>query len=115
MFYPLLTLGADQLLRTLETALSVLCHTLNAPPQVKTFARRIDWLTNQRVISPEDQTRWHALRKLRNLGSHPREQVIFSVGMTLTVLDSTADLINTLFLQKPISVITQNAPPAKER
>jgi Domain of unknown function (DUF4145) len=103
LFYPLLTLGAEQLLRVLEAAVSLQCHTLNAPAQVKSFARKIDWLTNQKLISPEEQTRWHAMRKLRNLASHPTEQAIFSVGMTLTVLDSTADLINTLFLQKTVS------------
>lgn len=88
MFYPLLTLGAEQLFRVLEAALSLKCHTLNAPSQVRTFARKIDWLAGQKLISPEEQTRWHAMRKLRNLGSHPAEQAIFSLGMTLTALDS---------------------------
>lgn len=103
MFYPLLTLGAEQLLRTLEAAVSLQCHTRNAPLQVKTFARKVDWLTNQKLISPEEQTQWHAMRKLRNLASHPTEQAIFSVGMTLTILDSTTHLINTLYLQKTFS------------
>jgi hypothetical protein len=103
MFYPLLTLGAEQLFRVLEAAASLQCHTLNAPSQVRTFARKIDWLTSQKLISLEERTRWHAMRKLRNLGSHPTEQAIFSIGMTLTVLDSTAELINMLFLQKNVS------------
>jgi hypothetical protein len=103
MFYPLLTLGAEQLFRVLEAAVSHKCHVLNAPSQVRTFARKIDWLTSQKLIAPEEQTRWHVMRKLRNLGSHPTEQAIFSVGMTLTVLDSTAELINTLFLQGTVS------------
>jgi hypothetical protein len=37
MFYPLLTLGAEQLFRVLETAASIQCHTLNAPPQIRTL------------------------------------------------------------------------------
>jgi len=103
MFYPLLTLGAEQLFRVLEAAVSLRCHVLSAPSQVRTFARKIDWLTSQKLITPEEQERWHAMRKLRNLGSYPTEQAIFSVGMTLTVLGSTVELINMLFLQGTVS------------
>ena len=103
MFYPLLTLGAEQLFRVLEAAVSLQCHALNAPSQIRTFSRKIDWLTSQKLITPEEQARWHAMRKLRNLGSHPTEQAIFSVGMTLTVLDSTVELINMLFIRGTVS------------
>jgi hypothetical protein len=41
MFYPLLTLGAEQLFRVLETSASAKCKEVNASPnQTKTFEKR---------------------------------------------------------------------------
>jgi Domain of unknown function (DUF4145) len=98
MFYPLLTLGAEQLFRVLEAAVSLRCEALAAPPKLKTFNNKIEWLAKQRHIPPEQLSRWHAMRKLRNLSSHPTDQSIFSVGMTITILDTVSELVSALFL-----------------
>jgi hypothetical protein len=48
-FYPLLTLGAEQLFRVLETAASAKCKMLNAPQNIKVFADRINgWPSSAR-------------------------------------------------------------------
>ena len=98
MFYPLLTLGTEQMFRVFETALSTKCIELRAPGKTKTFAQKIDWLILSGVITGADESRWTAIRHLRNDASHPRDQNIFPPSEALQVVDAAIDLINPLFL-----------------
>jgi hypothetical protein len=100
MFYPLLTLGAEQLFRVVEAAISLKCTQAPSPTNLKTFHKKIDWLAAQRAISPDQQDKLHEIRKLRNLVSHPVEQNLYSVGMALTVLDLVASIVNELFVPR---------------
>jgi len=97
MFYPLLTLGAEQLFRVLEASASLKCKELTAPPKVRTFEKKIEWLEEKGAITAEEQPRWNAIRHMRNESSHPKDQSIFSPGMVLPILDATVELINPLF------------------
>jgi len=97
MFYPLLTLGTEQMFRVFETALSTKCIELKAPGKIKTFAEKIDWLTKSGAIAAEDVGRWTAIRRLRNEASHPKDQSIFPPSDALHVVDAAIELINPLF------------------
>jgi hypothetical protein len=97
MFYPLLTLGTEQMFRVFETALSEKCANLSAPAKIKTFANKIEWLTQSGAIDAHDQTRWTAIRHLRNEASHPKDQSIFPPSEALHIVDAAIELINPLF------------------
>lgn len=106
-FYPLMTLGCDQILRVIETALRAKCVELNAPStSTKTYMNAISWLVKHGVISVDTEMRWQAARMLRNDVSHPSFQHIYSVGMMREQLELGAELINHLFPDK----CSQGAP-----
>ena len=97
VFYPLLTLGAEQLLRVFETAVSIKCELMNAP-EIWKFPQKVDWLVKHGAIAKDESARWNTVVQLRNEASHPKDQMIFNLAMTLTILDLADELINTLFL-----------------
>ena len=97
MFYPLLTLGAEQLFRVLEASASLKCKAMNAPSKIRTFETKLSWLGENNSITTDQQIRWKAIRHMRNEASHPKDQSTFSPSMALIVLDATVDLINPLF------------------
>ncbi len=49
------------------------------------------------AIHADDMKGWAAIVGLRNEGSHPRDQTIYSLGMVLPILDSIVERINDLF------------------
>jgi hypothetical protein len=97
MFYPLLTIGTEQIFRVFETAASHKCKAMNAPPKIKVFAAKIDWLAESGAVSSLDRSRWDAIRQLRNSASHPKDQYIYDPNITLNVLDGMVELVNRLF------------------
>lgn len=97
MFYPLLTIGTEQLFRVFETAASIKCTQMSAPAKVSVFSKKVDWLHGQGVIAAEDHPRWKAVVHLRNGASHPNDQSIFAPNMALNMLDGAVELINPLF------------------
>ncbi len=97
MFYPLLTLGTEQMFRVFDAAVSAKCKEMKAPSKVQRFADKIKWLGERAVIPPEQQSRWNAIRHLRNEASHPADQSILPPGEALNVLDIAVELINPLF------------------
>ena len=97
LFYPLLTVGTEQLSRVLEGAITNKCIVLNAKTEMKSFSHRINWLHNAGYISGDQKTRWHNARELRNHSSHPKEQSIFDPNVALDMLRMSVDLISELF------------------
>lgn len=97
MFYPLLTLGTEQMFRVFEAALSTKCAALGAPAKVSTFAGKIEWLAKSGAIVAHEQDRWTAIRHLRNEASHPKDQSIFPPSEALHIVDAAIELINPLF------------------
>ncbi len=87
MFYPLLTLGTEQMFRVFEVSVTAKCKTLNVPAKVKTFADKINWLGEHAVIDRQDVTRWTAIRHLRNEASHPSDQSILPPNEALHIVD----------------------------
>jgi hypothetical protein len=98
MFYPLLTVGTEQMFRVFDTAVGAKCDALGAPSKVKRFSDRIKWLSEQAVIPPKQVGRWTAIRHLRNQASHPVDQSILPPGEALSIVDIAVELLNSLFL-----------------
>jgi hypothetical protein len=103
-FYPLLTLAADQCFRVAEAAANLKAEELSCPKRVSTFRDKIDWLVASGAIPARDQESWHGLRYLRNEGSHPRRQHIFTPGIAFNTFHHVAELVNALFGSGPSSL-----------
>ena len=71
MFYPLLTIGTEQLFRVLEAAATNKCMAMNAPAKIKNFSHKIKWLSENNTIAKEQYIRWNSIRQLRNQVSQP--------------------------------------------
>ena len=96
-FYPLYTLGQEQLFRIVEAAVMQKCKIMGAPIGVRSFRNGVEWLIKQGVFDRAEVDRWGAIVELRNLASHPHEQRIIPPNWALSELSNVADDINTLF------------------
>lgn len=99
-FYPLYTLGAEQLFRVAESAVRYKCKDAGlAVDKVEklSFFEGVKHLVNEGVIPHEEQCSWDALRNLRNLTSHPRDQTILFAYTAIDELRHIAADINGLF------------------
>ena len=96
-FYPLMSLGTEQLFRVAETAITIKCEQLKAPIGVRNFERAINWLVSKQRINKELEKQWLDIKDLRNLSSHPTQQQIISKPIALSLLQTITTLINSLF------------------
>lgn len=99
-FYPLYTLGAEQLFRLVETAVNRKCLDLGTSVkrlQKLSFKERVERLVRKGVIQPTAQQGWEALWDLRNLTSHPEDQMILPPGIVVGELRRIASDIDKLF------------------
>lgn len=106
-FYPLYTLAMDQLFRVAEAAVEHKCSALRAPKSTKIFKKRINWLVNKSIIPQSESGQWEAVRKLRNIASHPERQSIYPINITIDILEHVAFLINSLFNNKALKTETK--------
>jgi hypothetical protein len=97
LFYPLYTLGMEQLLRVGEAAVALKCEQLNMPKKGKKFSDRIDWLAEKGIFNKREFSGWHTLRRLRNSASHPDTQSIVAPGSAIGMVGAVAEDINALF------------------
>jgi hypothetical protein len=96
LYCPFLALGAEQMLRTAESAASNKCKAMSAPV-LKNFAQKIDWLAKVGILNAEQKARWHDVRELRNDGTHAADQAILNVPLALDKMDIVVELIDDLF------------------
>jgi hypothetical protein len=96
-FYPLFTLAADQLFRVAERAVAMKYETTGAPRGRKTFDKRIAYLYERDILSEKDRDRWDGIRELRNRSSHPAQQDILPPAMTIRLIATIAEQINSLY------------------
>jgi hypothetical protein len=97
LFYPLLTVGTEQISRVLEAAVANRCIALMTSSKDDSFSDRINWLHEAGHFSAAQHRRWHNARKLRNHSSHPKDQSIVDPNMTVEMLRMAVELINELF------------------
>ena len=118
-FYPLITMAMEQCSRVLEAGVKACCVEHGIPTQrlakngnplrtkdgriIETsYAKNIARLIESGIALANHADLWSAARELRNLFSHPERQMLFPPGVTLSMLQITADRLNELFsLQKP--------------
>jgi hypothetical protein len=95
-FYPLYTLGMEQLFRIGEATLFCKCRRLGYRKKKPGFSDLINFLVRKAVFDSSTAKRWDALRFLRNSASHLDRQSIYSPGMAIGTLERLADDINAL-------------------
>ncbi len=110
-FYPLYTLGTEQLFRITEAAIRQRfydMHQVTAPDarekldrDYPSYADKLGWLETEGVL-PGGFTKeqWKAGKNLRNMASHPERQSLFGPDDALTILKGTCERINGLFAKK---------------
>jgi len=107
-FYPLMTLGVEQCYRCLETAARARARQLGIPTErshkkygvvQRSFADLVKALHQKRAIHSEDLVRWDSARDLRNIVSHPEDQMIAMPAQVVGLLDLTIGLVCRLFPQ----------------
>jgi hypothetical protein len=112
-FYPLYTLGTEQLYRVADAATWHRCRQLGKPlpaagPNRETFADRVTWLVGQGVIS--NASWWGhghgpanpgGVRMVRNLTSHSTFQQLDLPSTAVIQVRQVADQINELFAPEP--------------
>jgi hypothetical protein len=96
-FYPIYTLGIEQLHRVVESAVGFKCKTMSAPSKINTFKKKIEWLIEKGAISKSKSIHWEGVRGLRNIASHPEMQSIYMPIDALKFIESAAVDINSLF------------------
>ncbi len=95
-FYPLYTLGMEQLFRIGETALVSKCRRMGFGKKKPRFSDLIDFLVRKGVIDSHSAKRWDALRSLRNSASHLECQSIYFPGMAIGTMERLTEDINAL-------------------
>ena len=83
-FYPLYTLGSEQLYRVLNAALIHKCRQMNAPKEIDGFYKALQWLNQSGTFSEARFNQWDASRGLRNDTSHANCQHSYDPTMALT-------------------------------
>ncbi len=101
-FYPLYTLGVEQLFRVADAALIHKCRQMGTSKrQRRDFQARIEYLRREGVIHPTDHRIWDVTRDLRNAVSHPDDQMILPPGQAVDLLHRLAEQINAVFGEEP--------------
>ena len=95
-FYPLYAVSVDELYRVAEAA-ARLRVSQEGGPSGRKFEVLIDWLSSKSVLTPDETTRWHALRSLRNRGTHRNRPTMFPATMAVSLAQTVAEDINALF------------------
>lgn len=98
-FYPLYSVGTEQLFRVAENALKQKCMLLGIQLKRRemVFKPMLDKLVEMSVIPDEENEVWECLRQLRNISSHPDTQDIIAPAMALQTLINISVKINILF------------------
>jgi hypothetical protein len=95
-FYPLATLGFEQLTRVGELALHERCRNLLQEP--RNIEMNLQALVSASVISPEEARRWRALCSFHTDSSRLAGVTLIDPGQAVSLLGTVTDLINGLFL-----------------
>ncbi|MBR9901137.1 MAG: hypothetical protein GYB19_13915 [Rhodospirillales bacterium] len=98
-FYPLYTLGQEQITRVLEAAISHAYRALKGPSKKTRYVDRLDWVAAKLKFSDDRLKQWHASRAIRNSASHATKQSLFGSSDALNFVRISSILINELFEQ----------------
>ncbi|HEY9745015.1 MAG TPA: hypothetical protein V6C99_02220 [Oculatellaceae cyanobacterium] len=99
-FYPLYTVGHNQLFLVLDAATAVKCEALGMEKaDKKKFVERINYLLRLGLIDEEEKHRWEAVRSLRNSIVHRTSQMLLSPNFALDGLYFVRDDLTKLFAE----------------
>ncbi|WP_170332312.1 hypothetical protein [Ruegeria arenilitoris] len=98
-YYPLFTLGIEELFRFSESALREAVKETGALKSVQKmkYAPLIDWAHDNDLLTDSMHGRWHAGRSLRNSTSHKDSSLLLGPNDAAGLLSTTAELTDTLF------------------
>jgi len=96
-FYPLFTLGLEQILRVQEAAARARAVLLGVRVGKRPYEKILDELHTRGLLSPEDHEAWTIRRRLRNLTTHADRASILLPAQAMDELTRVADSINRLF------------------
>lgn len=94
-YYPLTTLGAQQILRVADLASERAGHANGLQPH-RNFRPRIGQLRAAGVIQAAREDRWNQIVDMRNRVTHPGCQQTWGFAQTVQVVRMIADEINAL-------------------
>jgi hypothetical protein len=95
LFYPLFTVGLEQMYRVAESAIKYKCLEIGC--NNKNFNQGIKKLNECGLLDKEQINDWEYIRGARNRASPPMDQTIFTPGMILGFLKMVSKNINALF------------------
>jgi hypothetical protein len=96
-FYPLFSLGADQLMKVAESAVTHKCLIHGLTKKTARYEIKLQKLRDYDYLTANECADWENLRKLRNEFSHSKMQNIFPPFEAKFFLKNVADKINKLF------------------
>lgn len=96
-FYPLFALGADQLLRVAESAVTHKCLIRGLTKKSAKYEVNLQKLKDAGCLTADEHDEWELLRKIRNEFSHSKIQTIFPASQAVSILGTVANKINRLF------------------
>ncbi len=96
-FYPLYTLGTEQLFRVFEHVVRSKYNALRQGKKAPSFKAIIHWLVNHGHLPGPNPERWLAAYDLRNAASHPTMQTIFLPADAIRTLRDMKSLIEHLY------------------
>lgn len=96
-FYPLFSLGADQLMKVAESAVTHKCLVHGLAKKTMRYEIKLQKLRDYNYLTISEHTDWEILRKLRNEFSHSKMQNIFPPFEAKSFLKNIAGKINKLF------------------
>lgn len=95
-YYPLYTVGMDQLFRVQDAAVGERSTREGGPGPRSTFKERLDWLGKHQRIDNARLLQLDAARRLRNSASHASTQSLATPIMAIDCLGTTATILNDL-------------------
>lgn len=103
-YYPLFTLGTEQLARVGEAAIRHKCMAHYIPVVTPMWERSLSALlrdlSQAHLLTDAEHEWWMSLRSYRNVASHPLDQAVLSPGFPIDLLQTVARAIDRLFETK---------------
>lgn len=96
LFYPLFTLGLEQLLRVSEAAARAKAAQLGLPSDRRYYEILADLLARN-VLIESDNDAWSHIRQFRNATTHARDAMILAPGAAIGIFAKVVRSINELF------------------
>jgi hypothetical protein len=101
-FYPLFTLGLEQVFRLMEAAAkakatSVGISIVTAKGRPRPYSSILDELFSKRLLTEREYEYWSNAKDFRNETTHSRRQTILLPAQVVSTLTSLTEAINRLF------------------